>query len=202
MGAANVLVVEDQRELWGLIKEGLSEDEYKIQFAQTIEGGKRKLDNDTYQAVVIDLNLDNKPLGGLEVIEHCMKVRPFAKCVVLTSKQAFKGDENERIIQCFEAGAFRWVYKQSDGNSYIDKLRKKIKEAVDHYSVENGGLVELKQLYSNRLGCPIHSEDGAKCIHVAEILNKTSGYSDSNVFMATPYHQAYEDRQNSRFIRL
>ncbi|MBN2415425.1 response regulator [bacterium] len=192
-----ILVVEDSVTHQKTIKDELVSKGYSVEIAGCLEAAIEYIDMKNWAALVVDMKLptEEMPKGdlhaGVKVIDYCRKKRPFTKCVVLTQKESLT-HETEKLIKCLEADAFRWVYKGEDG--YLERLSSKVREAVDFYKQDNGGIQYIREHYMNRLGCSIHTSDN-RC--TPDIINEIKDkYSDKNVFLAIPYKD-YDDRKKA-----
>ena len=79
---ANVLVVDDDRDLSEFIVELLVKDGYKVSAVTNISDSLYKLKNDIFDIVLLDLKLPD--INGSQGINDIKKVSPHSKVIILT----------------------------------------------------------------------------------------------------------------------
>jgi DNA-binding NarL/FixJ family response regulator len=70
MGAAELLIVEDEPDLVDVLTESLTSMGYSIHRAGTVEQAKQSLWASKFHLIICDLSLGNKRKGGLEILEE------------------------------------------------------------------------------------------------------------------------------------
>lgn len=200
MQKIKVLVAEDEGAHQGLIEELLNREGYSVTLVDRAVDAIKEIEKHFWTALVVDLTLNKDdgsgtkdPAAGVQIMTYCQKHRPFTKCVVITQRDH---SDTDILIQCLEAGAFRWIYK-SNGKPESDlvfktELVKKVREAVNFYVDDLGGRQFLRQQYALSLGCPIFPDN--PCSLKDEICDHEYGYKDKNVFLAIPYKKSYDVR--------
>jgi CheY-like chemotaxis protein len=190
MQEMKVLVVEDDdgHIIW--IKGLLNREGYTVEVATTTSEAIQALKRENWAALIVDLTLPLNDGTGLmdtnageQVLTFCRTHRPYTKCVVLTQRDK---SDTETLIRCFEAGAFRWVYKTDDRNKFSSELLKKVRQSVNYYLNDYDGKRFMRDLYSISSGCPIHLVEH-ECNLTLKISDHKEGYSEKNVFLAIPY---------------
>ncbi len=73
----NILVVEDDAVQRSLLVRLLEREGYSVCWASTIEGAIRLLRTETVELVLLDIGLDGRVYGGLEVARHIARGVPI-----------------------------------------------------------------------------------------------------------------------------
>ena len=199
MPTIKVLVVEDDVGYITLIRGLLEREGYSVGLATTTSEAIKAIQRDNWAALVVDLTLPLNDGTGLmdidageQILTFCRTHRPYTKCVVLTQRDK---SDTETLIRCFEAGAFRWVYKDDKRQEFIAELLKKVRQSVNYYLDDKDGRRFMRDLYSMSSGCPIHLIEH-ECNLTDNISDHESGYSEKKVFLAIPY-AAYRDSEKT-----
>ncbi|HEY3346940.1 MAG TPA: response regulator, partial [Nitrospirota bacterium] len=79
-----VLVIEDESKVASFIKKGLQEESYAVDVASDGEEGLTYLNNNTYDAMVLDLMLPKK--NGIEVMREVRAMKLNVPVIMLTAR--------------------------------------------------------------------------------------------------------------------
>ena len=79
---ANILVVDDDRDLIEFVVELLVKNGYKVSAVTNVNDSLYKLKNDIFDIVLLDLKLPD--LNGIQGIDEIKKVSPHSKVIILT----------------------------------------------------------------------------------------------------------------------
>lgn len=122
----NILVVDDDREICGLIKDLLSKEGYCVHCAHSGEDAVRLLDCNKYQLAVLDIMLP-----GMDGYEILRKIRQdgFMPVMIISAK----GDEYDKVIG-LGLGADDYISKPFRNN----ELRARVKSLLRRYLYYSG----------------------------------------------------------------
>jgi DNA-binding response OmpR family regulator len=117
-----ILLIEDSLDTRNLVKRILG-NEYQIFDVDSIKAAKQAIENETFDLIILDLNL---PDG--KGVELCSRIRqegiaPETGILVLSAKQ-----EKEAIVFALYAGADDYLSKPFDGNELKARVMARIRE--------------------------------------------------------------------------
>jgi len=159
---ANILVVDDDRDLSEFIVELLVKDGYKVSSVTNVNDALYKLKNDIYDIALLDLKLPG--LNGTQGIDEIKKVSPHSKVIILTGYPSV-----ESAVSTLKSGA-------------IDYLRKPFKNEELLEIVRNNTSPELKNNILSKLGEKIKAIRKGKGIKIKQ-LSTRSGLTESSISM-------------------
>jgi ActR/RegA family two-component response regulator/quercetin dioxygenase-like cupin family protein len=159
---ANILVVDDDRDLSEFIVELLVKDGYKVSSVTNVNDALYKLKNDIYDIALLDLKLPG--LNGTQGIDEIKKVSPHSKVIILTGYPSV-----ESAVSTMKSGA-------------IDYLRKPFQNEELLEVVRNNTSPELKDNILSKLGEKIKAIRKGKGIKIKQ-LSTRSGLTESSISM-------------------
>src|SRR6202163_4617935 len=122
----NLLIVDDERS----IREGCREVAHSLGFtahaADSAEQAYRQLDNQAFDAVLLDLRLPGA--GGLEVLRRVKEKRPEAVVVVVTGYGTVQS-----AVQAMKNGAYDYVTKPFS----VDELKMLLERVASHLKLKS-----------------------------------------------------------------
>ncbi len=121
MDKAKILLIDDDPKLSRLIKEYLEPLGYSVDGAETGKVGLEKVQNDDFDAVILDVMLPE--MNGFEVLKEVRKVSTVP-ILMLTAL----GDESDRIVG-LELGADDYLPKTFSTRELLARLRSVIRRS-------------------------------------------------------------------------
>ncbi|MGE5496678.1 MAG: sigma-54-dependent transcriptional regulator [Syntrophothermus sp.] len=121
MNKGNILVIDDEEALRGLIKKTLELEGFKIWDAGTAAGGLELLSCEDIQAVICDVRLPDA--NGLDLIPRIKELNNLCEIIVMTAYGTIK--DGVRAIQW---GAFDYITKGDEDNRIISIAEKAIEK--------------------------------------------------------------------------
>lgn len=118
---AKILLVDDDVKLSSMIKEYLESLGYEVETAETGKSGLRKVQNNTYDAVILDVMMPE--MNGFEVLKEIRKT-VSVPVLMLTAL----GDESDRIVG-LELGADDYLPKTFSTRELLARLRSVIRRS-------------------------------------------------------------------------
>lgn len=116
MTASNLLIIDDDRDFAEGLAEFLELHGYVVDVVFTGESGIETTENNTYDAILIDVGLPG--LNGVESMLRIKRSDPKARCFLLTGYSA------EHIAKDgIESGALEILTKPVDLDNLLDQLR-------------------------------------------------------------------------------
>lgn len=120
-----ILLIDDDKSLWSLIKRSLKKHSFEVFSADSIEEARDTLDSERYDLYIMDYNLPDG-CGLTLLIEQALNV----PCILLTGQ----GDESI-AVQAMKGGAADYVVKDING-SFLNLL-----PSVIHRTLEKANLM-------------------------------------------------------------
>jgi DNA-binding response OmpR family regulator len=120
VGAARVLLVEDEPGIVDFVKRGLEAEGFAVQAAlDGIEGERLALRGD-FDAIVLDLMLPGR--SGLEILATLRRVKPSMPVIVLTAR----GEIDDRV-EGLDAGAVDYLVKPFSLVELVARVRAQLR---------------------------------------------------------------------------
>jgi heavy metal response regulator len=111
-----VLVIEDESKVASFIKKGLQEESYAVDVASDGEEGLTYLNNNTYDAMVLDLMLPKK--NGIEVMREVRAMKLNVPVIMLTARDTLADK-----VMGLDAGADDYLTKPFAFQELLARLR-------------------------------------------------------------------------------
>ena len=127
-----VLVIEDDADLSGQLKDDLGERGYAVDVADNGIDGEAMADDGVYDIVILDLGLPQRT--GLEVLQNWRSRKNKVPVLVLTARDAW-----HEKVDGFKAGADDYLAKPF----HIEELLMRITALVRRANDQTGGELQL-----------------------------------------------------------
>src|SRR5438477_827148 len=172
-----ILVVEDEPRLLRNLAKALREEGYAVDTAEAGDDGLYKAENDSYDAVVLDVMLPR--LDGWEVLARLRKQKP-TPVLMLTARDAHKDR-----VRGLDTGADDYLVKPFDLSELLARLRALIRRAAGESkaALELGDIViDTRARSVSRAGQPIiltareYSILEYLALHRGEVVTRTALY--------------------------
>lgn len=136
MSHERILVVEDDEDISELVRYNLVKDGYRPDIAATGEAALNKLQDDSFDLVLLDLMLP-----GIDGLEVCRRIRAKEKLrelsiIILTAK----GEESD-IVAGLELGADDYILKPFSPNVVTARIRAVLRRRLAQKEEESEPLV-------------------------------------------------------------
>ena len=112
MMSGNVLVVDDEDKLRGLLKRVISLEGYTVHLAPDLRGANRILNSEDIDVVVCDLKLPDG--NGLDFTKAIKSRYPRAEIILLTAHANIPD-----VVQAMRSGAFDYIIKGDDNDKLL-----------------------------------------------------------------------------------
>lgn len=129
-----ILIVEDQVDLVKNIKRFLELEGFKVDTALNAEEAESLLETESYEAVVLDLNLP----GAKDGMQLCRELRArgcLSPILILTARTA-----KDSVIEGLNIGADDYITKPFD----MDELAARLKSAIRRSHRQPNPVIEIK----------------------------------------------------------
>ena len=123
---AEVLIVDDDASILGVVSEVLEDDGYVVMTAGSGEEAIDLLRANQYALVMSDIRLPG--INGVEVLEHIKRVSPRTNVIMITSHASL-----DTSIDAIKHGAYDYLLKPFDDLSLISNAAKR---AIDAYGLD------------------------------------------------------------------
>jgi two-component system response regulator HydG len=168
--AKRILIVDDDRDHAEAVAEGLASTGLERATATSAEEGMRKLDQEGYDLVLVDMVLHDG--SGLDLLRHARARRPDTEVIVVTGYPSY-----ETAIQALNEGAYDYIDKPVN----LQVLRAKLRKALEKQSLVRETL-ELRRELDRRYSFQGIVGGSAAMKEVFERLQLISG-TDSTVLI-------------------
>ena len=136
--ASHILVVDDEEYICEVIKEMLSDPNYRLQTACDPKVAMEVLEREVVDFVLTDLIMGEK--SGVDVLNKTMELHPDAVVVLMTGRPTI-----ENAVEVLKSGAYDYLIKPFS----MDTLRAVVKRGLEKQKLlrENINLKETVSLY-------------------------------------------------------
>ena len=135
----NILLVEDEPKVAEFIKKGLRENDYNVEVAADGLAGKQKAQLNSYDLVILDINL---PLiNGIELCQYIRKKKPTLPVIMLTAM----GD-TETKLEGFEAGADDYLVKPFEFRELLARVKSLLKRTQNKPTPFENRIIKVADL--------------------------------------------------------
>jgi two-component system, OmpR family, alkaline phosphatase synthesis response regulator PhoP len=134
-----VLLVDDDKDLTGLVSMHLKEAGYRVEIRNAADAGLQEALGSNYDLIVLDLNMPG--MSGMEICRQVRAVKTRVPILMLTSK----ADEIDKVL-ALELGADDYVTKPFGVRELMARVSALIRRATAIPSEAEGGMGELKVL--------------------------------------------------------
>ncbi len=118
---SKILVVDDEVEVCGALRQFLEEEQFKVEVANDGEQALAKVDEFKPHCVLLDIRMPN--LNGIDALKMIKFRQPEIEIIMVTAVSNIKIAE-----QCMRDGAFGYIPKPVD----VDYLLKEVRTALTH----------------------------------------------------------------------
>ncbi len=130
-----LLVVEDEKTLAKLIKEGLEEEGFSVDLAYNGEDGKFMAENEPFDMIILDIMLPK--ISGVEILKSMRKKGIKTPVLMLTAK-----NDVEDKVSALNIGADDYLTKPFS----FDELLARIKAVIRRNFNEASNIIEISDL--------------------------------------------------------
>lgn len=115
--AEKVLLIDDEEEFLGALSERMEIRGMNVSTASNAEAAVAALDNDDYDAIVLDLQMPD--MNGIELLKVIKKSRPEMQVILLSGKATL-----EAGVEAMKLGAMDFMEKPADIESLAERIKK------------------------------------------------------------------------------
>jgi DNA-binding response OmpR family regulator len=130
-----ILVIEDEPRILGFLKVGLEAEGFAVDGAENGDSGLALALAETYELVVLDLQLPR--LGGLQLLEQLHRKRPELPVLILSAR-----NDLPTKLRSFQLGANDYLSKPFSFDELVARVRVQLRHGTseDASTVRVGGL--------------------------------------------------------------
>ncbi len=144
MELAKILIVEDEPKVAAFIKKGLDENGYSAEIAYDGLVGKAMALENSYQLIILDLNLPH--LNGFQLCKIIREINSKVPILMLTAL----GGINEKT-EGFESGADDYLLKPFEFRELILRIKSLLKRSTDTAPVSQVIKIADLELYKDEM---------------------------------------------------
>ncbi len=137
----NVLLVEDEQRIAGLIKRGLEEQDYAVTTAFDGEIGKKLALSNAYDIIITDIILPK--INGLDLCREIRRVKPDVPIIMLTAL----GTTDDKV-EGFDSGADDYLVKPIDLRELYVRIKVLLKRNTGK-TMAQGSLIRYADMVMN-----------------------------------------------------
>lgn len=144
MSALNsILVIDDESEIRESLEQLLKMEGYEVDTAPTAEDGLRKIEEQAYDLLLLDINLPGR--NGLEVLQVIKRESPQTSVIMITAY-----DSSQMAFQASRQGADSYITKPWDNDRLLLEIRNLL--AKSRLQVENTQLRRALKRFNLQIG--------------------------------------------------
>ena len=166
-----ILVVDDERTLRFTLKEGLSEDGYRVETAADCAEALQKLDRDEFHLVLLDQKLPDG--SGIELLKKIRAKRKEIQVVIMTAFGKF-----EQAVEATKAGCYEYVAKPFE----LDHMKLIIQNALSRTRLAEE-VTRLRDVERRRAGSMLIVGGSSKLIQIIEVIRRIAQVGSSTVML-------------------
>ena len=119
---AQILIVEDEKDMTNLLRRVLTEEGYTVEIAETGAEALQKVEDNQFYLAILDIRLPD--ISGMEVLRTLSERQPQIPVVVLTGYPSRETAEEARQL-----GVKEYITKPLD----LEQLKEVVREIVEEY---------------------------------------------------------------------
>jgi len=166
-----ILVVDDERTLRYALKEGLSEEGYRVETAGDVAEALQRLEREEYQFALLDQKLPDG--NGLDLLKQIKARRPEMQVVIMTAFGKF-----ENAVEATKAGCFDYVAKPFE----LDHMKLIIQNALAQTRLSEE-VTRLRDVERRRAGTTLIVGGSSKLAKIFETIRKVAATGSSTVLL-------------------
>jgi DNA-binding response OmpR family regulator len=121
MNMPHVLIVDDEANIRFILERTLSHEGYVLDTVENGQDAIKRLKNTQYDLVLLDLNM--KPVGGIQVLNAVRECDPEIVVIILTAHSSI-----DSAVEALRLGAFDYLYKPAAPEA----IRQRVREGIQH----------------------------------------------------------------------
>ncbi len=133
-----ILLIEDEPEMIGLLKQFLQDEGYVVEIADTFNSGLNKIIAYEYDCILLDIMLPDG--NGLELLRHLKTINKADSVIIISAK-----DSLDDKVKGLDLGADDYLTKPF----HIVELNARIKSVIRRNKADGKKLLELENVKVN-----------------------------------------------------
>ncbi len=197
-GEIKVLVVDDDEAMCETLTDILQEKGYKTDIARDGRGALEKLEEKSFNLVLIDIKLPD--ISGTEVLKKVKEMQPDAVAIIITAYASL-----QTSVEALNEGAYAYIMKPLNMDEVLANIREGLEK--QHLRIENRRLKEFNENIVQSMAEGILIEDSNSVItfvnpKTAELLGYSEGEligKHSKEIFTQEYVKKMEEETEKRF---
>ncbi len=166
-----ILVVDDEKTLRFALKEGLSEEGYRVETAGDVASAMAILNREEFQLALLDQKLPDG--NGLDLLREIRSRYPEMQVVMMTAFGKF-----ENAVEATKAGCFDYIGKPFE----LDHMKLVIKNALSQTRLSEE-VTRLRAVERRRAGSTLIVGGSSKLAKIFETIRKVATTGTSTVLL-------------------
>ena len=165
-----ILVVDDDKQFRALLSKVLKEmGGFSVEESESAEDALRRIERDTFDLVLVDLNLPN--MDGLEFITQLVNRRPGVFTILITGAASI-----DSAVEAMKRGASDYLTKPFELEDMLARVRKVLNEKKRFVSIEDQprscsfSWEKLKEMKENQI--EFRAGDGLTRLRLVEVSDR------------------------------
>lgn len=130
----NILIIDDEKQILGLLSRIIGLEGYDVFQASTCKAGLKQMEQLKPEVVLCDVRLPDG--NGVELIPELKKIGPLSEVILLTAHGNIPDG-----VQAIKNGAFDYITKGDDNNKIIPLIAKAMEKASAAYQQKKASVV-------------------------------------------------------------
>lgn len=152
-----LLVIEDNIELANSMKKGLEKVNFKVDIANTGEGGQEKATINEYDVILLDLNLPD--VDGIEVLKYLRKKLVNIPIIIITAR-----DDISDLAIGLDNGADDYITKPFQ----LLEVRARIHAVIRRFHGRTNPIINIGKLQLNPINRTVYIDDKEVILAIKE----------------------------------
>lgn len=136
-----VLIIDDEKQILGLLSRIIGLEGYEVLQAATCKAGLRQMEQHSPEVVLCDVFLPDG--NGVDLVSDLKKLRPLSEIILLTAHGNIPDG-----VQAIKNGAFDYITKGDDNNKIIPLVAKAMEKASAAYQQQKKEATSVGRQYS------------------------------------------------------
>lgn len=170
MAKANILIIDDEKDILNLLARIIKLEGYNVFQAETGQKGLKTLEREKIHAIICDVKLPDA--NGVEMVPKIKEISPHSEVILNTAFGTITDG-----VSAIKNGAFDYITKGDDNNKIIPLVSKAVDKALLQFRVQ-----ELEERVSERFQFDKIVGQSEPMLHAMDMAKKVAS-TDTTVLL-------------------